>query len=259
MTPEPQLGFQAFPQPDNPGELVWRYMDLPKFMAMLFGQSLHLSRVDRLPDKFEGTLSRPTKDAMFALFKSVTYADGRPSTQDLAEAQYRSFAAVTNRQRNCTYVNCWRLGDVESDAMWRLYCGAEDGLAIVLPYERLRNSVESVSELGARVGLVTYIDYEAEPIPPHFLTNASIRKRVQFEHEREVRIVCSRLQAAVANAELPLSVSVPWLPEAHIERVVISPYAKPWYGKVVQEAVRRVTPGLLDRVQLSSMGSRPYS
>jgi hypothetical protein len=143
--------------------------------------------------------------------------------------------------------------------MWRLYCGAEDGLAIVLPYERLRNSVESISELGARTGLVKYIDYEAEAIPPHFLTNASMRKRIQFAHEREVRIVCSQLQAAVTNVELPLFLSVPWLAEAHIEHVVISPYANPWYGKVVREAVRRLTPGLLDRVQLSSMGGGPYS
>ena len=59
--------------------------------------------------------------------------------------------------RQNLFVNCWHLGHHESDAMWRIYCGREDGIAIALPYSQLRDSIKAADTF---IGKVEYIPYE---------------------------------------------------------------------------------------------------
>jgi hypothetical protein len=57
---------KEFPQPDDPSVLAWRYLDLPKLLSLLLKKELHLTRLDALEDKYEGTLPLQTVPAMLA-------------------------------------------------------------------------------------------------------------------------------------------------------------------------------------------------
>jgi len=65
------------------------------------------------------------------------------------------------------YVNCWHVSNHESEAMWRIYCGGDNGLAIVLPYEDLRTSVSMGT---AWIGMVGYLDFELDLLAPPTLS-----------------------------------------------------------------------------------------
>jgi len=51
------------------------------------------------------------------------------------------------------------MNDTESHAMWRLYCGAEQGVAVQTVYEKLANSI---TDPEMYIGLVSYIDYDRD-------------------------------------------------------------------------------------------------
>ena len=243
----------SFPQPDDDSTLVWRYMDLPKFLAMMLRKELFLARIDRLPDKFEGTLPRLTRDAIEAQMAIEKAAITPERIKSIAQFMVDS----THQNRSSLYVNCWRLGDEESDAMWRLYCGTAEGLAVVLPYARLRESVET-EKSSSYVGLVSYIDFESDLIPAGNVFNAAMYKRKEFKYEQEARIAHMGELATHSVTAPPISHLVPWPPEEYVERVVISPYAEQWYVDVVAESVRAFAPRLASRIEDSAMRHGPY-
>lgn len=161
------------------------------------------------------------------------------------------------RQR--LYVNSWHLGSYESEAMWRIYCGSDNGLAVVLPYSDLRSSI---SAANTYVGKVTYLKFDFDLISeidtPHGFAVA-MQKRKEFEYETEARIVAWR--SAPGKDPLhdpgPESVELPWAPEDLIEKIVVSPYAASWYAETVQAIVERIAPKLNGRVVGSSMAGDP--
>jgi hypothetical protein len=156
-------------------------------------------------------------------------------------------------RRQQLFVNCWHLGNHESEAMWRIYCGREDGVAIVLPYSRLR---DSTSEANTFIGKVDYIPYEAEMLTSDWGNfSLAIHKRKEFEYEHEARIVGHRIAAA---GTLDTSIEMGWDPEQHLDRIVISPYSRPWYADIAKGLVERLAPGLSGKVVSSSMSQPPF-
>ena len=46
--------------PNDPNTIVWKYLDLSKFLDLLLSQQLFMSRSDKFEDQYEGTFSEPT-------------------------------------------------------------------------------------------------------------------------------------------------------------------------------------------------------
>jgi hypothetical protein len=46
--------------PDDSDTIVWKYLDLSKFLDLLLSQKLFMSRSDKFEDQYEGTFSEPT-------------------------------------------------------------------------------------------------------------------------------------------------------------------------------------------------------
>jgi hypothetical protein len=138
----------AFQQPPDTSILAWRYMDLPKLLALIIKRELYLRRLDLLPDKFEGLYPTQTSKALTQAYLASGQIDA-DTAKGIAEHRVK-FAKDVRRN---FYVNCWHLGDVESEAMWRIYCGAGGGVAIVLPYEKLSASIDSARNqaIGSRI------------------------------------------------------------------------------------------------------------
>jgi hypothetical protein len=331
-------------------------MDLPKLLSVLMRRELHLTRLDQLKDKFEGTLPLQTRSAFAAEFRkvfaspnaeplmadflkfaasigknTVTPPEPEPSMEMLEffrqlmkwaralaisrvetqtgkpvsaeEAAQRSpqelfiesliFVKMHGRapvsldeitqptensrtpleanekealidemidnlfswfkaQRQQLFVNCWHIGDLESEAMWRTYCGGDDGVAVGLPYAVLRDSID---ERNTYIGMVDYINFHVELFAKFDVLSAAMHKRKEFEFEGEARI--ARWRHNTPDDPGPLSVKIGWRPDDMIEKIIISPYATPWFADTVRDVVGLITPNLRCRVQPSSMSGEP--
>ena len=86
--------------------MVWRYVDLARFIHILCTGTLPFVRVDLFRDEFEGSVTR-----------AIQEYERQVLPHDVAEA----LSEGRRRFRGHMYASCWRFGDDESEAMWRLY------------------------------------------------------------------------------------------------------------------------------------------
>ena len=229
---------RSFPQPDDPSVKVWRYLDLPRFISLLSTGALAFARVDTLEDPFEGSIP------------PAVYEQWKERHADLVESARRGL-------RKQAFVSCWHANNTESEAMWRLYCGSKDGIALQTTYERLDESLPD----GVFLGQVTYLDYECDTEPPDDTLALLMRKRHAFEHEREIRaLVWPEAAPELAPRELDEDarvINVPWRAAEFVERIYVSPYAEEWYRDVVLSVIKSFAPHMVDALTWSRMRGVP--
>jgi hypothetical protein len=222
---------RPLPQPENPDEPVWRYMDLAKYVDLLARKKLHMCRVDCFEDPFEASLP-----------------DGHVPA-------FRKRMRLFREARRNTYVSCWRRGSDESEAMWKLYCGDAGGVAIVLPYSDLRQTAQ---QGGCVIGLVSYIDYSKHTFPDATdIVWASMYKRIAFAHEREIRVVCKRSALKRLKGEPPSGIDIDWDPERWVEKIVLSPLSEDYFCTAVHKVTEALAPKLAKRFVRSQMRRAP--
>ena len=143
--------------------VLWRYMSFTKFVSLLTKEALFFARVDKLEDPFEGSLSPINIELRPHMY------DGKPKDQQLLVGEFiRSL-------RRLTLVNCWHENRYESDAMWKLYSGTEDGVAIRTDFHSLSKSL--MGEQAVYIGKVKYVNYEKTIIPEMETLAPFIHKR----------------------------------------------------------------------------------
>jgi hypothetical protein len=115
---------------------IWRYMDLPKFVAMLVSKSQWFTKAAHFEDVYEGfcqVLPREMPaDDRFAKCITRTTAEGDTAIISLTQAMVelsRMTASYLEHAREHLYVNSWCLAD-ESMAMWEIYGVAGRGIAV---------------------------------------------------------------------------------------------------------------------------------
>jgi hypothetical protein len=174
-----------------------------------------------------------------------------PANADLLEHAQRGL-------RRQMFVSCWHANNVESEAMWRLYCGSSDGIALQTTYEKLDASLPA----GVYLGRVGYLDYECAPNPPRDPLSLLMSKRQAFEHEHEIRALIwpARSPEGLLPRDLDENtqvINVPWAAEEFLEHIYVSPYAEEWYRDVVTAILDSFAPALKDRLAWSRMRGVP--
>jgi hypothetical protein len=245
--PASNLPHEAFPQPSDPSTKVWRYLDFAKLVALLIRRELFFARLDQLPDQFEGTLPVRTKEALTELLRTGLAKSGPAQIEKLVDQNLAAYRT----QRKLMYVNCWRLGNDESEAMWRVYCPHGPAAAVVLPYEKLR---DSLSNPMLFIGQVTYVDYRKHLFDVGNALRVPMHKRIEFSHECEIRVVYWLVPEG-NKTETPTFWRMPWAVEDLIESIVIGPYVEPWHRDLIRETVEMLCPRLKGRVHESGMSA----
>jgi hypothetical protein len=248
MTETPQenkLEHPCFPQAQDGSIKVWRYLDLAKFIWLLENQKLYLSRLDLLNDPHEGTTPRLLASIRDSQLKEI--GGGELLTQ---------IPRINQQNRRSLYINCWHLGNTESEAMWRLYCPGENGVAIQTSYGKL---VESISyDRFLYIGQVTYIDYESQGFPLNNSFYPVMHKRISFAHEQEVRLVKTLSEYwGLPERPSPQGITADWPVEPTVEGIYVNPYAQEYYYDAVKAVVRRILPNMETKVQWSQMRAAP--
>ena len=206
--------------PEDPDTIVWKYLDLSKFLDLLMSQQLFMSRSDKFEDQYEGTFSEPTYEEIKKL--SVNNPE---------------FLEYYKTHREKVAISSWHINEYESFAMWQIFTQNSEGLAIQSTIGRLQNALIPEKKIEQFIGEVNYIDYKKEYIPFDDLFFPFLFKRKSFQYEREVRIISDISASNIKiNDGMKIDVDICQL----IEKIYIHPKSENWYKNLVIELVSKL-------------------
>ena len=206
--------------PQDPDTIVWKYLDLSKFVDLLLYRKLFMSRSDKFEDQYEGTFSEPT----FEEIRKIA-------------ANNPDFLDSYKIHREKVVISSWHLNEYESFAMWQIFTQKNEGLAIQSTLGRLQLALEPEALYKQYIGEVNYIDYKKEYIPFEDAFFPFLFKRKSFQYEREVRIISdvSGYSLIIDNG-LKIDVDISLL----IEKIYIHPKSENWYKNLIIDLVQRL-------------------
>ena len=177
-----------------------------------------------------------------------------------ADDSYQKLKARRRALLRSAHASCWRWGEDESEAMWRIYdpCGSK--VAIRSTFEKLQASIEDACTV---VSEVAYIDYKAR----NFLRyeheyDPALHKRNAFLHEQEARVLrfseddFKRAGADEAH-RAPDHVYIDWDPEMVVDRIVLNPRCADWSLEMVTGAIEKLSATLAKAVRSSDLAEPP--
>ena len=206
--------------PNDPNTVVWKYLDLSKFLDLLLSQKLFMSRSDKFEDQYEGTFSEPTFEEIKKL--SIDNPD---------------FLNHYKIRREKVAISSWHINEYESFAMWQIFTQNSEGLAIQSTIGRLQRSLLPETDFDQYIGEVNYIDYKKELIPFDDSFFPFLFKRKSFQYEGEVRVITDiGVSDIKINEGLKISVDINEL----IEKIYIHPKSENWYKNLVIQLVKQL-------------------
>lgn len=206
--------------PENPDTIVWKYLDLSKFLDLLISRKLFMSRSDKFEDQYEGTFSEPTFEEMKKL-----------------SADNPEFLKYYKSQREKVVVSSWHINEYESFAMWQIFTQNSEGLAIQSTLGRLQKALAPETNFEQQIGEVNYIDYKKEYIPFDNLFFPFLFKRKSFQYEREIRIISDLSKTGITiNEGVKINVDICEL----IEKIYIHPKSENWYKNLVIQLLKQL-------------------
>jgi len=201
--------------------LLMRYMDLPKFIDMIRTGKLYLTSAVDFNDQLEGTLPESIRDS-FLNDPEVVAAYGNLPIQ---EREY------LNKIR--TNISCWTKGTADNMALWKIYGGSKQSVAVMTTLNKIVQSAISWKNISS-VALkdVIYIDHSG--ILPDGVYSLSPEtfglKHEAYSFENEVRIVITR-----DNNKTPSPMRLPIAINSFIEKIIVAPEAGAWFFDMVKD------------------------
>jgi hypothetical protein len=214
------LNNQNIKLPEDPDTIIWKYLDLSKFLDLLMSKKLFMSRSDKFEDQYEGTFSEPTFEEIRKL--SIDNPD---------------FLKFYKTHREKVAISSWHINEYESFAMWQIFTQNTEGLAIQSTIGRLQNALAPEKNYKQFIGEVNYIDYKKEYIPFDDMFFPFLFKRKSFQYEREVRIITDVAESNITlNDGLKINVDLDQL----IEKIYIHPKSENWYKNLVIQLLKQL-------------------
>jgi hypothetical protein len=229
----------------NDDDKVWRYLSFSRFLWMMQRRQLWLSRADKLDDPWELALTGEEIShlMMHAPIRSIGVQGEEPPVARIKR--------ITEQWRTTTYINCWCALPHESHALWRVYCGPKEGVAIQSTWGRL-------SQLAGNLMLlpVDYTGYQTQPRTPNH-KNVAGRKRQMFHYENEVRIIARADTPNPSLSKGEFGCQLRFDPASLFESIVVHPEADGSFHEAVFAAVDTYASDVRDLVRWSDMREPP--
>lgn len=174
--------------------VVIRYLTFEKFLSLLELEAMWFSRLGALQDKYECTNPQGARAKVLALAKNREIVEKRlpPGMLDYMLKVVDQGRGESGRQMGA--VNCWFLGQDESERMWNEYGQEGNGVAIRSTVRRLATSFQITGDyaLVSAVGRIHYVDFESHEMNSHDANNllrVGFIKDKSYMSEQEVRVV----------------------------------------------------------------------
>ena len=204
--------------------IVRRHLDLPKYLDLLRSRSLYLRRADGFTDRFEGALT-PWFRA------SVDEGHRQGEIEYDAEYFYR-------RSRVGSFVSCWNLDAKENMALWQLYGGVSNSVAVISTIGKLVAAALRWQE-NVLFHKVTYINYFKSPdmIIGRY-TDFLQYKHEAYDYEREVRVIVPRQQDGWEKNPEGIRLPLGDLNDV-LQSLVVAPEASSWFYDLIEDVTRK--------------------
>lgn len=199
--------------------IIWKYLDLSKFLDLLISRKLFMARSDKFEDQYEGTFSEPTYEEI----------------KKLLEDNPKYLDAYKSKRKNIV-ISSWHANSYESYAMWQVFTKNNEGLAIQSTIGHLKASLAE-PKAYQYIGEVNYIDYKKEHIPFDDDFFPFLFKRKSFQYEHEIRVITD---VSHLNLQVNEGVKIETDINQMIERLYIHPKSENWYKKLVIEMVNQL-------------------
>lgn len=222
--------------------VLWRYLDMAKFLDILETSALYFSRADKFEDKFEGAFTKSAKHAIAQAFQQ--------QESDL------TFEEFKERLKRRVFVSCWRRGNDDSMAMWSLYGRSTAAVAITTTVGQLRSAMKVPFPHQSEIKQVQYVKHWRDPdLQYNPYSNVFAYKVKAYEYENEIRVMIDRYNENVEDSKLPPGMQVPIVLPQLILSIVIHPEAQEWFEALIRNIVKRYS--LSVNVRRSTLATDP--
>ncbi|MGV2964869.1 hypothetical protein [Paenibacillus sp. AGC30] len=209
---------------------IWRYMDFSKFVSLLDKKELFFSNPSLFRDPYEGAYSE--RDFVNLIGEPYSYI---PDLKYDFDIRRESLIERTRNILNYVGVSCWHLNEEESAAMWDLYLGTSNGIAIKTSISNLINSFDH-NEYDLFFGEVQYINYLQDMASQNAIETL-FYKRQSFSHENEFRLIVFEDPDEQFFSEYGVNVQCNL--EVLIDDIYVSPTSPSWFKDVVQSVTNK--------------------
>ena len=127
---------------------LWRFMTFTKFVSLLQSRSFYFCNLERLAevDPYEGLLAEPNYrhreyeciDNMDLEIRAAARIDEPELTDEFKQFRFSGYMQQQEdnlkqafAMRRSFFVNCWYMKEHELAAMWAIYGGGREGIAIL--------------------------------------------------------------------------------------------------------------------------------
>jgi len=151
--------------------IIWKYMDFAKFMSLISKNALCFSRVDEFNDQWEGVPPR----LYLKFFKGMDKETYKTSMEYFSSVNGKKYAPAAlikdeddiKKLRKRTFAHCWHEQAVESAAMWKIYGGNTNAIAITSTLAKFKNVLERIKttdypDSKIHINKVVYINHHNE-------------------------------------------------------------------------------------------------
>lgn len=220
-------------------QIISRYLDLPKFVDLLRTNELHLESAVSFNDRLEGTLPESVRKSFL---ENVPEQERNRKTIEKLEYE--------NKLR--TNISCWTLGSEDNMALWKIYGGSSQSVAVSTTINNIIISAFNWCEEGRIIiKKIRYINHAGKlPDGVYALDEHTFGfKHQAYSFEREVRVVLTRPSGSPKKAlRLPIDVNT------NITKITVSPESGIWFFDLVTDLAKKYNLTVpVERSELSTL------
>jgi len=208
------------------GEMLWRYMTLPKYISLIKNKEIWLARADQFEDMQEGRFPDDMKEIIQKAYDGLKDAPG-------IVANAEDFADYLKKN---TFISCWHKNTQENIVMWAIYGKSMESVALQTTVEKLRSSFNPMKIAGNWLDLKK-VEYkysnEITGVIPY--EDCFFIKRPHFQFEYEVRLCLDTYDRRTPSKLHPVGYPLPITNVNElIEKVLVHPDSPGWFLDVVR-------------------------
>ncbi len=209
---------------DN-NEILWRYIDLPKFVSMLEEKALWLARADSFKDRHEGRFPDEMRQLIEKAYEGFEI-DNESPVEDADDFQ--------DYLLKNTFINCWHKNFDENMVMWEVYGEVNNAVAIQTNVGKIKASIDITNISGFSLMLKNVIYKRADEITGVLLyEDCFFRKRPHFSFEQEVRISLDTYSRLSPSKKTPNGYKLPININGLIRKILVHPDSEDWFINAV--------------------------
>lgn len=230
--------------------IIWRYMSLEKFLDLLINSQLFFSNLNRLTDKYEGTVYDEN-------FNVKTDSELKLTSDNLDVTQLNHNRLKIELSKNYTLVNCWTMRRHESYALWKIYGGNNSSVAIKSTVSNLKASINQSKQTFDENIYLSKVKYQDKLDDPFSRIEAVITKKPFYDFESEIRLVILNNHLNDGGYDVPYDISngrfITINLEKLIDEIYFSPFLKKTYHNNLKFIINKIQPELSRKIMESEI------